>query len=89
MTETEYFLDYERKALNNSLDHDHIDVDVNSEDHDEEELDSQDLLLPWSCCITEYLKEQKDLEDQLEEPEALANTIRGRLLAKSQVNIGH
>ena len=79
MTETEYFLDYERKALNNSLDHDHIDVDVNGEDHDEEELDSQDLLLPWSCCIAEYLKEQKD------EPEALANTIRGRLLAKSQV----
>ena len=29
LTETEYFSDYERRALNTSLDEDHIDVDFN------------------------------------------------------------
>ena len=83
MTETEFFLDYERQFLNTSLDNDHIDVEVDqndqSENHEhEEELDSEDLLLPWSCCNAEFLA-------QVQEPEALANTIRRRLMDKSQV----
>ena len=90
MIETEYFLDYERQFLNTSLDNDHIDVDVENGDfldsddvegthgHNEEELDSEDLLLPWSCCNAEFLA-------QVQEPEALANTIRRRLMDKSQV----
>ena len=88
MTETEFFLDYERQFLNTSLDNDHIDVEVTDDDQDlsaimenhehEEELDSEDLLLPWSCCNAEFLA-------QVQEPEALANTIRRRLMDKSQV----
>ena len=91
MIETEYFLDYERQFLNTSLDNDHIDVEVengefDSEEvegapshHQDEELDSEDLLLPWSCCNAEFLA-------QVQEPEALANTIRRRLMDKSQVS---
>lgn len=85
-TETEYFLDYERRALNTSLDTDHVDVDVNSEQEEHEDLDSEDLLLPWSCCVSHFLAQQEEKERQLNEPEALANTIRGRLLAKSKVS---
>ena len=97
MTETEYFLDYERRALNTSLDEEHVDVeDIHesndntvesneSNGHHDEELDSEDLLLPWSCCVANFLAAEEEKERQLNEPEALANTIRGRLLAKSQV----
>ena len=92
MTESNYFLDYERKALKSSLDEDHVDVDINDSDevseisHDEE-LDSEDLLLPWSCCVAKFLAVQEEKERQLNEPEALANTIRARLEQKSQVNL--
>ena len=82
--ETEYFLDYERQFLNTSLDNDHIDVDVENgevldSDDQDEELDSEDLLLPWSCCNAEFLA-------QVQEPVALANSIRRRLMDKSQVS---
>ena len=53
-------------------------------DHDEE-LNSQDLLLPWSCCVAQFLAAEEEKERKLNEPEALANTIRARLLEKSQV----
>ena len=92
LTESNYFLDYERKALKSSLDEDHVDVDINDSDevseisHDEE-LDSEDLLLPWSCCVAKFLAVQEEKERQLNEPEALANTIRARLEQKSQVNL--
>jgi len=91
-TETEYFLDYERRALNTSLDQDHVDVDVPQEDHahdPDEELDSEDLLLPWSCCVAEFLAVEEEKERKRNEPEALANTIRGRLLSKGQVRCLH
>ena len=53
-------------------------------DH-EEELNSEDLLLPWSCCVAQFLAEEEEKERKLNEPEALANTIRHRLMAKNQV----
>ena len=35
MTENEYFMDYERRALNSSLDEDHVDVEIKlSEEED-------------------------------------------------------
>jgi len=100
LTETEYFSDYERRALNTSLDEDHIDVDFNEtliEEQDEiqhhqphpdheEELNSEDLLLPWSCCVAQFLAEEEEKERKLNEPEALANTIRHRLMAKNQAD---
>lgn len=55
-------------------------------DH-EEELNSEDLLLPWSCCVAQFLAEEEEKERKLNEPEALANTIRHRLMAKNQVII--
>ena len=61
-----------------------------SENADEDyhhHVDSDDLLLPWSCCVSEFLKQQEELENKLNEPEALANTIRHRLMAKNQVII--
>ena len=89
LTETEFFLDYERQFLkgeNTSLDNDHVDVEVDDEDqasesgHEhEEELDSEDLLLPWSCCNAEFLA-------QVQEPVALANSIRRRLEQKQVGN---
>ena len=86
LTETEFFLDYERQFLNTSLDNDHVDVEVDDEDqasdsgHEhEEELDSEDLLLPWSCCNAEFLA-------QVQEPVALANSIRRRLEQKQVSN---
>lgn len=87
-TETEYFLDYERRALNTSLDEDHVDIDETNHHHphDEEELDSEDLLLPWSCCEVHFLRQEEEKERQQSEPEALANTIRHRLQSKSQVD---
>ena len=45
----------------------------------EEELDSEDLLLPWSCCNAEFLA-------QVQEPVALANSIRRRLEQKQVSN---
>lgn len=90
-TETEYFLDYERRALNTSLDEDHVDIDETNHhhSHDDEELDSEDLLLPWSCCEVNFLRLQEEKERQQNEPEALANTIRHRLQSKSQVPYFH
>jgi regulator of sigma D len=88
-SETEYFLDYERRAFNTSLDdEDHVDIDVDADDTDdneEDELDREDLLLPWTCCVAQFLREQEEREKKLNEPEALANTIRQRLLEKSLV----
>ena len=54
-------------------------------DEDEHHVDSDDLLLPWSCCASMWLKQQEEIEKRLNEPEALANTIRHRLMAKNQV----
>ena len=56
-----------------------------SEDMDLHHVDSDDLLLPWSCCVSEFLKLEEEKESKLNEPEALANTIRHRLMAKNQV----
>ena len=55
-------------------------------DEDEHHVDSDDLLLPWSCCASMWLKQQEEIEKRLNEPEALANTIRHRLMAKNQVS---
>lgn len=93
--ETDYFLDYERAAFNHTGgDEDVIDVVEKKnisvrrlqeeEEEEEEELDSDDLLLPWTCCVPRVLEEQAEKERKASEPSALANTIRGRLLAKSQ-----
>ena len=38
------------------------------------------ILLPWSCCTPA----SKDLVNKFDEPNAMANTIRGRLRAKSK-----
>lgn len=97
MTETEYFMDYERRALNSSLDEDHVDVDIkqsqddqegnqNQPEHHEEELNSEDLLLPWSCCVAQFLAAEEEKERKLNEPQTLANTIRHRLMAKNQAD---
>ena len=56
-----------------------------SEDMELHHVDSDDLLLPWSCCVSEFLKLEEEKESKLNEPEALANTIRHRLMAKNQV----
>ena len=50
---------------------------------------SEDLLLPWSCCVAQFLAEEEEKERKLNEPEALANTIRHRLMAKNQVIINY
>ena len=55
------------------------------DDVDLHHVDSDDLLLPWSCCVSEFLKLEEEKESTLNEPEALANTIRHRLMAKNQV----
>ena len=54
-------------------------------DEGEHHVDSDDLLLPWSCCASMWLRQQEEIEKRLNEPEALANTIRHRLMAKNQV----
>ena len=41
--------------------------------------------MPWSCCVAQFLAAEEEKERKLNEPEALANTIRARLLEKSQV----
>ena len=58
-----------------------------NKDEDDEELDRQDLLLPWSCCFSDILAEIEEKERLKNEPQALANTIRKRLMEKSQVRI--
>ena len=57
-----------------------------TDDVDLHHVDSDDLLLPWSCCVSEFLKLEEEKESLLNEPEALANTIRHRLMAKNQVH---
>lgn len=39
----------------------------------------EDIFLPWSCCNPDY-----DFQALVPTPKALANTIRGRLMAKSK-----
>ena len=63
----------------------HQNTNQTSEDMDLHHVDSDDLLLPWSCCVSEFLKLEEEKESRLNEPEALANTIRHRLMAKNQV----
>ena len=36
MTENEYFMDYERRALNSSLDEDHVDVDIKQSEEEDQ-----------------------------------------------------
>ena len=36
LTETEYFSDYERRALNTSLDEDHVDIEINETDKEDQ-----------------------------------------------------
>ena len=55
-------------------------VTTDTDEEEDDELDIDDLLLPWSCCIPNKL---------IEEPEAMANKIRNRLVAKSQVAFFH
>ena len=44
MTETEYFMDYERRALNSSLDEDHVDVDIKQSQDDQGTVLGTDVL---------------------------------------------
>ena len=51
----------------------------------EDDLDQNDVLLPWSCCVPDKLDEfVAATAAMMEEPVAMANSIRGRLLAKSK-----
>ena len=63
-----------------------IEGNQHQREHHEEELNSEDLLLPWSCCVAQFLAAEEEKERKMNEPQTLANTIRHRLMAKNQVN---
>ena len=83
-----YFKVRYSKAFKHSHFYLYLEGNQNQPEHHEEELNSEDLLLPWSCCVAQFLAAEEEKERKLNEPQTLANTIRHRLMAKNQVSYG-